>query len=80
MSKLLSNLANVQHEIWAHWMRYLFKVSKTQEDGSVVIPSDKAQRWRRQMETSYANLSDTEKQSDIEQAMKVITVINSSEK
>ncbi len=68
-------LAHVQHAIWAHWMQYLFSVCQTNDDGSVTIPSDKVERWKRQMYTDYYNLSEKEKDSDRHQADKVLDVL-----
>jgi len=72
---MLDEIANVQHEIWSHWMRYLFEISLQNEDGTVTIPADKVERWKRQMITKYANLSDDEQRSDLEQAQKVVDVV-----
>lgn len=73
---MVDKLAEIQHEIWSHWMKYLFDVSTTNEDGSVTIPSDKVQRWKRQISTQYSDLSPTEQKSDIEQAQKILSVIH----
>lgn len=59
-------------------MLHLFKVSIHNEDGTVTIPADQVRRWKRQMNTKYANLSSDEQKSDLEQAEKVITVINAN--
>jgi hypothetical protein len=72
---MLDEIANVQHEIWSHWMRYLFEISLQNKDGTVTIPADKVERWKRQMITKYANLSDDEQRSDLEQAQKVVDVV-----
>lgn len=83
-------LADKQHEIWAHWMKYQFskcqphKISslntrtKEYEDietGGLVIPKDLVERWKRQMETPYSKLTDKEKESDREQVRKFIDLI-----
>lgn len=68
-------LAAQQHEIWAHWMRYQFSVCTPNEDGSLTIPADKVYRWTRQMNTDYADLSEQEKASDIEQAQKILAIL-----
>ena len=65
-------LAATQHAIWAHWMIYLFGVSRLNPDGSVTIPADKAERWIRQMNTHYLDLPESERESDRRQADKVI--------
>lgn len=76
---MLTKLADVQHEIWSHWMKYLFEISTQNDDGTVTISADKVEIWRKQMMTSYANLSDKEKKSDIEQAEKVLAVLQSGD-
>jgi hypothetical protein len=68
-------LAEKQHEIWSHWMKYLFSVSQETDEG-VVIPVDKVLRWKQQMITPYIALTEQEKSSDREQADKLLTVID----
>lgn len=70
--EMIEKLADVQHAIWSHWMKYLFSVCVENEDGSVTIPCDKVSRWKRQMETEYKDLSELEKASDRNQAVKII--------
>lgn len=80
MSLLRELLADVMHQIWAKWMNYLFSVSVQNEDGTWTIPKEFAERWQRQVNTKYQDLSEKEKQSDRHQADKVLaTVINSKE-
>jgi hypothetical protein len=69
---LREKLSAVQHDIWAHWMRYLFSVSVRNPDGSYTIPSDKVERWQRQAQLAYVALSEREKDSDREQADRVL--------
>lgn len=71
---MLNRLADMAHEVWAHWMRYLFSVSVQNEDGSVTIPADKVARWKRQMDTNYYDLTEREQRSDISQAKKYLAV------
>jgi hypothetical protein len=59
-------------------MRHLFSVSTMNEDGSVTIPADKVARWQRQIETPYAELTDKEKDSDRDQADKILGVMGSA--
>lgn len=69
-------IAALQHEIWAHWMRYLFACCTKNEDGSVTIPEDKVARWLRQIDTPYSELTDIERESDLEQADKIMKIIS----
>lgn len=72
---MLEKLASLQHEIWAHWMEYLFEVSTQNEDGSITISAENVARWKRQKNTKYVDLTTQEQKSDIEQAIKVIALV-----
>jgi len=54
MSEMLERYAAIQHDIWSHWMKWFFK-NDTQEN---------RERWKRQMNTPYDKLSESEKESD----------------
>lgn len=64
--------ADKQHQIWSHWMKYMFSqcdfglpsVLSAVETGSCIIPKDKVERWMKQMNTDYKDLTLKEKQSD----------------
>ncbi|MEV7345046.1 hypothetical protein [Streptomyces sp. NPDC093544] len=71
----VEDLANVEHERWSHWQRYMHSKCIRNEDGSLTIPAELAQRWELQMNTPYAELSDVEKQSDREQVHRYLPVI-----
>lgn len=68
-------LSDLQHTIWSSWMLWLFHVSEKNEDGTVLIPADKVKRWMRQIDTVYPDLTEQEKDSDREQADKVIALL-----
>jgi hypothetical protein len=72
---LRSLIAAVQHEIWAHWQVWVFEVSTANPDGSVTIPASLVTRWRRQIQTPYSHLTESEQASDLRQADKVIKVL-----
>lgn len=57
-------MADAQHEIWSHWMEYMFTKGTFNEDGTWTMPAWAVERWSRQMKTPYQDLSDKEKQSD----------------
>lgn len=76
---MLERLADLQHEIWSHWMKYLFSVSIENDDGTVTLSADKVGRWKRQMLTPYKDLSSREQKSDIEQARKILNIIKGND-
>lgn len=75
MNPLRERLADVQHDIWSHWMRWMFTTGTFHEDGTWTMPASLVQRWQRQMETPYAELTEREKDSDRTEADKSIAVI-----
>ena len=68
-------LAALAHEQWSGWMRYLFAQCPELYTGSRLIPVEWATRWVRQMKTPYAELSETEKDSDRTEARRVLAVL-----
>lgn len=62
---MIEKLSNAQHDIWAHWMKWMFSICiQSQNDESLIIPEEKVIRWKKQMNTNYDDLSESEKESD----------------
>lgn len=74
-SSLKEDLADIQHQIWSHWMRYMLDSGRENEDGTWTMPADKLDRWTRWMITDYDDLTEKEKESDRHQADKVLDVM-----
>ncbi len=73
---LREQLASLEHDQWAGWMKWLFEHTGTDNpDGSFEIRASSVKRWKRQMNTIYADLSEKEKDSDREEADKVIAIM-----
>ena len=77
---VIEDLADQEHDSWARWMEHVFKVSEENEDGTVTIPKDKVDRWKRQIETEYEDLSNKEKESDRKEVRKFVKIIKKAEK
>ena len=71
----MEDLADYEHESWADWQEYLFSRCTKNEDGSMTIPKDLVQRWQRQIDTPYKDLTEQEKQSDRDQIEKLKPVL-----
>jgi len=87
--KLIEKLADLCHEQWIGWMKYLF--SKCEEEkspddigascivmrrtGKLIIPEEFVNRWKKQMNTNYKDLSEKEKESDRVEAKKFIKLL-----
>ncbi len=81
----IEQLAELEHDQWSHWMRYLFSKCFEQKKlgnnyiynktGNLIIPEELVKRWKRQMKTEHKDLSEKEKESDRVWAKKVIKLL-----
>ncbi len=88
--ELIEKVADFMHDQWSHWMKYLldnvyrWKVEEGQDKYKTINEPHyvlafnlyKYERWEKQMNTPYAELSEKEKDSDREWARKLLEVIN----
>jgi hypothetical protein len=61
-------------------MEYLFEKSTRNADGSTTIPAWAVERWERQACTKYADLPESEKESDRHEADKMLAIMADGEK
>ena len=72
---IIDKLATYEHDRWSRWQKYLFAKCIINEDGSYTIPKEFVDRWTRQMNTKYIDLSDKEKYSDRKEAIRILNCI-----
>lgn len=68
-------LAEYAHSAWSRWMTYLFEKSYRSNHGEIEIPKSLVERWQRQMNTPYADLPESEKNSDRKEADKMLAIV-----
>ena len=67
-------LAAYAHTAWSGWMKYLFEQCFLHGPGHTVITSYFVERWQRQMNTEYADLPESEKESDRKEADQMLQI------
>jgi hypothetical protein len=72
---LMEHLSAIEHGRWAHWQRYMHTKCARADDGSLTIPAELVQRWEEQIATPYAQLPESEKESDREQVRRYLPVL-----
>jgi hypothetical protein len=72
---VVEKIADLAHERWSGWMKYLFSKCYVTDEIGVLLPPGLVERWQRQMETDYADLTDAEKESDREEARAYLRLI-----
>ena len=81
MNDLREKLADLCHRQWCGWMEYLFSkcIEETgqfdKNTGNLVIPAWAVERWKRQMNTPYQDLSEKERESDRKEADRFISLL-----
>lgn len=78
-------MADVEHDRWAGWQKYFFSKCLLKPQSQVggmddryiyfALPKDLYERWTRQIETPYSELSEEEKDSDRKEARKTIEAL-----
>jgi hypothetical protein len=68
--------ADIEHQRWVHWQKYMHSKMAYNEavnpdtghtEAFYVLKADLYERWERQIDTEYVELSEAEKESDREQ-------------
>ena len=62
---LVEKLAALEQDQWAHWTKYMLSN----------LTDENIERWKKQIDTPYSELSEKEKDSDREWAQKVLDII-----
>ena len=77
--------AELEHDRWTRWQKYMFSKMQYSEykDGEktmacYILPADLWERWNRQIDTPYSELSEQEKESDRKETRNYLPLIKSS--
>ena len=71
-----NSLANIEHQRWSTWQRYVHQHGQLQPDGSLLLPAELVAHWEKQIATPYAQLGEQEKESDREQVRRYLPTIS----
>ena len=74
-SFIYESLSAYAHDAWSGWMKYMFEKSVLNSDGTLTIPKWAVERWSRQMNTLYSDLPEEEKESDRDEADRMLSII-----
>ena len=72
-------LAEYAHEAWSRWMTHLFSRVTLNDRNQAVLSADDVRKWQRQLNTAYADLTESEKASDRREADRMIEIFNNRE-
>ncbi|MBQ8665856.1 MAG: hypothetical protein IJ526_03235 [Lachnospiraceae bacterium] len=75
ITQLMNELADYEHDRWSRWQNHLFSLCIENENGSMTIPKQYVDRWKRQASTDYDGLTNKEKESDLHEAAAIFKII-----
>lgn len=77
--EMVEKFAAIEHKRWAGWQNYLHSrgIMDTNGEGYLCLPMGLVEHWERQIKTPYEELSEFEKQSDRDQVMRYLPIIES---
>src|SRR3990167_924229 len=75
MDALREALADLEHDRWSRWQRYLHSKCVRSADCSLTIPAGYVAALERLAATDYADLSEEQKDSDRKEADNALAVI-----
>lgn len=82
--EMIEKMASIEHERWAKWQKYMhshvYDSSQSINPHLKVIPTELYNRWERQINTPYEQLSEKEKESDREQVRPYFELISGLKK
>lgn len=74
--ELFEKLADIEHQRWADWQKYLHSKCTLMENGHYMLPAVDFKHWEQQIKTAYKDLNEKTKDSDREQVMRYWNLIN----
>ena len=78
LGELLEKCADIEHERWSKWQKWVHSIGTKNYDGSITLKKDDVFRWERQMNTPYEKLSEKEKESDRHQVQVYLPLVRLS--
>lgn len=74
-SEFVESGASIEHDRWARWQKYMFSKGTVDENGVFHLPKEFVDRWFRQIDTHYSELSEAEKESDRKESRTYIPLV-----
>lgn len=77
--------ADIEHDRWARWQKYMFSKMVEEErfeegshfkTGNYILPKEFVDRWFRQIDTPYSELSESEKESDRKETRNYLPLVS----
>ncbi len=68
--------ADIEHGRWARWQKHMFSKGTVDENGVFHLPKEFVDRWFRQIDTKYSDLSEPEKESDRKETRNYLPLVD----
>lgn len=72
---IIEIMADVEHERWSKWQKYLHSLCVKNDDGSLTISKERVEHWENEIATPYSQLSEKLKDFDRAEAKTTISAL-----
>jgi len=67
--------ADLEHDRWARWQKYVHSLCKKNKDGSLTIPKERVEWWEKEIATPYSELTEELKEYDRKETRNYIPLL-----
>ncbi len=75
LEDFIEKAADIEHARWSHWQSWVHQNCIKGTNGSLIITPKNVERWEKQINTQYKNLSEMEKEADRAEVRSYIPLI-----
>ena len=76
---IIEIMADVEHNRWSKWQKYLHSLCVKNKDGSLTIPKSRVEHWEMEIATPYSELSEELKEYDRAEARTTVKALAASD-
>ncbi|KKR09559.1 MAG: hypothetical protein UT43_C0017G0010 [Parcubacteria group bacterium GW2011_GWC1_39_29] len=78
VKEFVENGANLEHDRWARWQKYVHSLCVKNSDGSLTIPKERVEHWEKEIITPYSELTELVKEMDRKETRNYLPFLLSS--
>jgi hypothetical protein len=72
--EIIEKLADIEHQRWADWQRWVH-INLKETPAGLFLPRESVNNWDKQIQTDYKDLSEFDKEKDREQVRRYLPII-----
>lgn len=78
INKIIETLADIEHQRWSNWQKYLHSKCKRDKNDNLIIPANYVKNLEKLIKTNYKDLTEKEKNSDREEVKVFLDILKNN--